>query len=67
MIVITVNQKPHHFSKILSLQDLVEQLDIATQGIAIAVNNHVITKSDWASQTLQHNDDVLIIQSTQGG
>ena len=37
------------------------------KGIAIAVNNTVVPKSDWPSFLLHEKDDVLIIKATQGG
>ncbi|WP_299013456.1 sulfur carrier protein ThiS [uncultured Polaribacter sp.] len=67
MITIKVNQENHQFSETLALEDLVRFLNIKTNGIAIAINGSVIKKTDWSLQTLQDNDDVLIIKSTQGG
>jgi len=38
-----------------------------TNGIAIAVNQDIIPKSNWQSSTLKEKDSVLIIKATQGG
>ena len=67
MIIIKVNDNPQEFLTALTLQELVEKLQIQTNGIAIAVNSSVVKKTDWPSKLLQNNDDVLIIKSTQGG
>lgn len=67
MITIKVNQENHQFSEKITLQNLVEQLQISTKGIAIAINNNVIQKENWISEHLRNNDNVLIIKSTQGG
>lgn len=67
MITIKVNNNQHEFLNPVTLQELVAKLQIQTNGIAIAVNNTVVKKSDWSVQLLQNNDDVLIIKSTQGG
>lgn len=67
MITIKVNDNPQEFLTALTLQELVEKLQIQTNGIAIAVNSSVVKKTDWPSKLLQNNDDVLIIKSTQGG
>ena len=67
MIIIKVNDNPQEFLTALTLQELVEKLQIQTNGIAIAVNSSVVKKTDWSSKLLQNNDDVLIIKSTQGG
>jgi len=36
-------------------------------GIAIAVNNTVIPKTDWETTLLNEIDEILIIIATQGG
>jgi sulfur carrier protein len=36
-------------------------------GIALAINNTVIPKSDWNNHFLNPTDDILIISATQGG
>jgi sulfur carrier protein len=38
-----------------------------TKGIALAVNNQVVPKSDWESFVLSENDKVTLIKATQGG
>ncbi len=67
MITIKVNQKDHKILESLTLQEFVEDLNIQTNGIAIAINSSVVKKNDWSLKLLQHNDDILIIKSTQGG
>lgn len=67
MITVEVNQKKHQVLENSTLQDLIMNLNIQTNGIAIAINNHVIKKTDWDSKGLQNSDDILIIKSTQGG
>lgn len=67
MITVKVNQKEHHVSTETTVFNLVEKLNVQTNGIAIAVNNQVVKKTDWDFKELQQNDDVLIIRSTQGG
>ena len=37
------------------------------KGIAVAVNNVVISKQQWSMYTLNENDKVTIITATQGG
>ena len=67
MITIKVNDKKHQFLNTITLQKLVEEIHISTNGIAIAVNSNVIKKENWATQNLENDDDILIIKSTQGG
>jgi sulfur carrier protein len=36
-------------------------------GIAVAVNNTVIKKTDWDQTLLGENDKILVISATKGG
>jgi len=67
MIKIKVNNTDYQFNESPNLQGVLEQLDIAQHGIAVAVNQSIITKSDWEATGLNQNDEVLIITATQGG
>ncbi|APZ47603.1 thiamine biosynthesis protein ThiS [Polaribacter reichenbachii] len=64
---IKVNNKRQEISNKTTLQKLVDDLKITTNGIAIAINNSVVKRIDWSSKILQEEDVVLIIKSTQGG
>lgn len=37
------------------------------KGIAVAVNETIVHKAQWESYELQQNDNVLVINATQGG
>lgn len=37
------------------------------QGIAVAINNHVIARALWEHTVIRDRDKVLIIKATQGG
>lgn len=67
MITIKVNDKNKKVFQDSTVGQLVEQLNIQTNGIAIAVNNNVVAKTNWNTSTLSENDTILIIKSTQGG
>lgn len=57
-----------HTEKAVSLYDMLNLNGIADhRGIAIAVNQQVISKSQWDDFKLKENDEVLIIKATQGG
>ena len=66
-ICITINNAAHEFSKVSTLQDILNQLEVQQSGIAVAVNNNIVTKSEWETFTLKTSDAVLIITATQGG
>jgi sulfur carrier protein len=49
------------------LQILVQQNLSDKQGIAVAVNNRVIPRSEWPKFELQHNQVVVVFTAAQGG
>ncbi len=49
---------------LIALQQL--QLD-KEKGIAVAVNDSVINRSQWADHPLAEGDNILIVHATQGG
>jgi len=67
MISININNTYKEISENTSLTNLLEEIEHSANGIAIAVNETVVSKNDWSSKLLQDNDEVLIIKATQGG
>lgn len=67
MITVTVNNKEEKLVTDTVVETLLASLQIATNGIAVAINNTVIPKSDWTITKLHNDDTVTIIQATQGG
>jgi sulfur carrier protein len=64
---ITVNSQPKTV-KSDSLHELLqEMLGEKTRGIAVAINQNIIPKTEWSSATLKEKDNLLIIKATQGG
>jgi len=52
----------------LTVQALLDlEIPEKQNGIALAINNTVIPKSNWNSHLIQETDDILIISATQGG
>lgn len=67
-MILWVNKTQQQYDRTMSLQELLEHLQKAHQpGIAVAVNNHVISKNNWHLQSLQDQDTITIITATQGG
>lgn len=46
---------------------LLEHFGKIPGGVAAAVNNEVIPKSEWENHRLSETDKILIITATQGG
>ena len=50
------------------VEALLHQLDIpTTRGVAVAVNDEVVTRSRWTSTRVHDGDRIEIIRATQGG
>ena len=62
------NQTKQFATDSLTVQTLLDlEIPVKQNGIALAINNTVIPKSDWNSHFLNPTDDILIISATQGG
>lgn len=67
-INIWVNQQEQQYEAPLTLLTLLEQLNKSNKtGIAIAVNNSIVSKDKWSMMTLNNQDKITIITATQGG
>ncbi|MCZ2355451.1 MAG: sulfur carrier protein ThiS [Bacteroidia bacterium] len=65
-----VNGKPQNIDdQIKHISELLDYLGILNEsgGIAVAINQSVISKTDWESITLKAGDSVDIITARQGG
>lgn len=66
--MIFVNSKPLEFIPNTKLNTLLEQIGIVSRkGVAVAVNDEVISSKDWQNYVLNVNDKITIIKATQGG
>ena len=62
------NQTKKFATDSLTVQALLDlEIPEKQNGIALAINNTVIPKSDWKSRLIKETDDILIISATQGG
>lgn len=67
MMNVLVNNKEQTIKDGTELDVLLEKLSISSQGVAVALNQHVVKKTDWASTLLKEGDKITIIKATQGG
>lgn len=62
------NQHKTFDCKSPTVQELINfELPEKQNGIAVAVNQTVVSKNQWATFSLSPLDDILIITATQGG
>ena len=67
MIAIEVNGEPRQVDTWTTLLDLVEQLDLAQQSVALAVNRRVVPRQAWRAQVLLAQDKIEIVRAIGGG
>ena len=62
------NNQPQQIPADTALQLMLNNLiGDKQQGIAVAINDTVIPRLQWAAHVLQPDDNVLVITATQGG
>ena len=65
---ITVNQEVYQVTDVCTVQQLLTiVLSTPAKGIAVAVNQAIIAKSNWDNHLFNPGDHVIIIKATQGG
>lgn len=64
---VQVNSKEIEITPDSTLTQLTAQLELTVQGIAIAVNNKMIPRTEWEHFSLHENDNLVIIKAACGG
>jgi len=65
---ITVNQQNYQVADVCTMQHLItDVLNTPSNGIAVAVNQSIISKTAWPNHLLLPGDQIIIIKATQGG
>lgn len=64
---IQVNNKEMELEAAATVDELATRLQLPGKGVAIAVNNKMLPREDWAVRTLCENDSVVIIKAACGG
>ena len=68
MMEIFVNNESESVTTGVSLHDLLSKKELVEQkGVAIAINNEVVSRSAWETTTLKIADKITVIKATQGG
>lgn len=64
---VQVNNKEVNLTDASTLTQLAEQLELPVAGIAIAVNNQMIPRTEWDRFVLHESDNLMIIKAACGG
>jgi sulfur carrier protein len=50
-----------------NLQVLSEEMNLPEKGVAIAINNKMIPRTEWVQTTIEEGADIVIIKAACGG
>ncbi|MCC8375526.1 MULTISPECIES: sulfur carrier protein ThiS [Photorhabdus] len=64
---ITVNDQPMELMAPLAIQQLLEQLERTQPGMALAINQIIIPRSEWNTHQINDGDNILLFQAISGG
>ena len=64
---ILLNEQPLQLISNCTVTELLQQQQLPTEGLAVAINNTVIVKRRWSEHLLQNNDAVQLFQIVTGG
>ena len=65
-MTININNKSTETSA-STLSQLAEELNLPAQGVAMAINNKMIQRSEWADTALTEGANVIVIKAACGG
>jgi sulfur carrier protein len=66
--MIYINDKEFALGQTKSVADVLKTNSLeAGKGVAIALNNKIIPRTEWESCTVKSNDRLIMIRATQGG
>ncbi|MDR0733455.1 MAG: sulfur carrier protein ThiS [Dysgonamonadaceae bacterium] len=64
---IILNDKPYAIAENTTLAAFIAMLELKPEGIAIAINNHVVPKDRWAKTRLTDKMELTLIHAVSGG
>lgn len=66
-MIVKLNGKEINTKEKITLEKLLEELEIKPDGIAIAIDSEVIPKQKWKDTTLTEEIDIMLIRAVSGG
>jgi sulfur carrier protein len=67
VVNVVVNGAPDELPEGSTIAEVVAARSKTDQGVAVAVNDQVVTRSTWSEVTLADGDRVEILTAVQGG
>ena len=67
-MLIEINGERRELSQpVIILRDLIEQLSLTPQRIAVEVNKQIVPRDKWARTTIRDGDQIEIVHFVGGG
>ena len=67
MIMIMVNESQIEVDEKTTIHQLLRKVNTSINGIAVALNDNIVSRNQWDTMFLNQEDNILIIKATQGG
>lgn len=67
MISIRINGESREFEDSITIQELIQRIQLTSQTIAVAVNSEIVPRSAFEKVRVQDKDHVEIIRAVGGG
>lgn len=64
---VTINRKPVGVESPMSLAELLTREGIPAEGVAVAVNNRVVPRGNWATTPVEEGMKITVIRAVCGG
>jgi sulfur carrier protein len=64
---LTINGKEQTFSESLTLAQLIEQLGMKGDRVAVELNRDIVSRAQWAETALKDGDQLEIVHFVGGG
>lgn len=64
---IELNNSPYEIEEGTTLAVLAKQLNLADQGVAIAINYQVISRDLWVDTIINEGDQLMVVKAVSGG
>lgn len=67
-MVITVNNQTYQFEASTTVKEVLEKLGLeGKNGMAVAVNEQIISHGEWQNTILNNEDKIILIGAVAGG
>ncbi len=66
-MILIVNGESREFHKDICISELIVELGLKVNVMAVAVNMNIVKKDDWESFVLNENDKIEMLQFVGGG